>query len=386
MTATFDWRGKITHRPQKIHRMYRFVRPLLFRLDPERAHTLSMWTARLAQAISLTPIESLFEYEDETLGQSIWGLDFPNPIGLAAGFDKNVRLVPFWEAVGFGFVEVGSVSAQPSAGNPRPRAFRLPEDEALINRMGLNNQGAAAIARRLQQFERRRTRPLGINIVKTHDPSIMDAEALEDFRGSFRALAPRADYMALNISCPNTKEGKTFEAPDALDDLLDVIFTERAALDLNVPILLKLAPPMSAQVIFDSQVEDIVAVAEEYGVHGFIAANTASDRNGLATDAETLDAIGPGGLSGPPLAERSTRLVRYLYQKTNGAVPIVGVGGVNSAAAAYDKIRAGASLVQLYTGLVYEGPGLVQRIKKGLVERLARDGFAAIQEAVGVSV
>lgn len=387
MTTASDWRVKIAHRSQKVHPtgMYRFVRPLLFRLDAERAHHLSMWAARLVQAISPALIEPLFEYEDDALAQSIWGLDFPNPVGLAAGFDKNARLVPFWERVGFGFVEVGSVSARPSAGNPRPRAFRLPDDEALINRMGLNNQGAESIARRLRRFEQRRSRPLGINIVKTHDPSIMGAEALDDFRTSFRALAPSADYMALNISCPNTQEGKTFEAPDALDDLLDAIFSERANLDVDVPILLKLAPPLSAQVIFDSQVEEIVTVAETHGVHGFIAANTASDRNGLSTDPAMLDAIGSGGLSGPPLAKRSTRLVRYLHQKTDGAVPIIGVGGVNSAESAYAKIRAGASLVQLYTGLIYEGPGLIKRIKEGLVKRLERDGFATIQEAVGTA-
>ena len=371
---------------QNVHptrRMYQIVRPLLFRLDAERAHNLSLLAARLVQAITPKLVEPLFEYEHDRLKQTLWGLHFPNPVGLAAGVDKNARLVPFWEAVGFGFTEVGSVSAQASEGNPRPRAFRVPADEAIINRMGLNNQGAEAIARRIRKYEFRRHRPLGINIVKTHDPSIMGADALEDFRGSFRALAPQADYVALNISCPNTREGKTFEEPDALDDLLDVIFSERSALDLNVPILLKLSPPINTQVVFDSQVEDIVACAQEYGVHGFIASNTASDRDGLTADEATLDAIGRGGLSGAPLAERSTHLVRYLYRATDGAVPIIGVGGVNSMETAYAKIRAGASLVQLYTGMVYEGPGLIKRIKEGLVEHLHREGIASIAEVVG---
>ncbi len=371
--------------PQNVHpaRMYQIVRPLLFRLDAERAHTLSLLAARLVQALTPKLVEPLFEYEHDRLKQTLWGLHFPNPVGLAAGVDKNARLVPFWEAVGFGFTEVGSVSAQPATGNPRPRAFRVPEDEALINRMGLNNQGAEAIARRIRKYAFRRHRPLGINIVKTHDPSILGADALEDFRASFRALAPQADYVALNISCPNTREGKTFEEPEALDDLLDVIFTERSALDLDVPLLLKLAPPLNTDVVFDSQVEDIVACAQEYGVHGFIATNTASDRHGLTADDAMLDAIGRGGLSGAPLAERSTHLVRYLYRATDGAVPIIGVGGVNSAAAAEAKIRAGASLIQLYTGMVYEGPGLIKRIKKGLVERLQREGLGSIGAIVG---
>ena len=364
--------------------MYKLLRPLLFRLDAERAHTLSIGAARMVQALGCPLVDPVFGFEDERLQQTIWGHTFPNPVGLAAGADKNARLVSFWEAVGFGFVEVGSVTARPSSGNPKPRAFRLPEDRAIINRLGLNNDGAEVLSRRLAATAH--TRPLGVNIAKTHAPDIMGEAAVEDFRASFRRLAPHASYVALNISCPNTREGKTFEDADALDALLTAIRDAQDDAAHRAPLLLKLSPLDSERVIFDEQLEAILDLADAHAVDGFIASNTASDREGLQTPDARLDAIGAGGLSGPPLAARSTRLVRYLYQATDGRIPIVGVGGVESAASAYQKIRAGASLLQLYTGLVYEGPGLVRRIKKGLVERLDRDGFATLTDAVGAGV
>lgn len=365
--------------------MYRLLRPLLFQLDAERAHGLGVGAAKLVQAASPRLVEPLFAFEHTALRQSLWGLDFANPVGLAAGFDKNARLVPFWTSLGFGFAEVGSVSAEPSAGNPQPRAFRLPRDRALINRLGLNNDGAAAVAERLRAQGAPR-RPLGINLAKTHDPQIMGAAAQADFRRSFRHLAPQAGYVTLNVSCPNTREGKTFEAPDALGALLETIFAERAALNLDVPVLVKLSPPERARATLGDETAAAVRVALDHGVHGFVATNTASDRAGLQTPAARLDAIGRGGLSGRPLAGRATAFVRALYRHTEGAVPLIGVGGVDSAAAAYAKIRAGASLVQLYTALVYEGPGLVRRIKKGLVRLLERDGFASVGEAVGAGL
>ncbi len=363
--------------------MYDKIRPLLFRLDAELAHHVGMGAARMAQVAGLSVVESTYAFGHGALGQTIWGLPFSNPIGLAAGFDKNARLVRFWQALGFGFVEVGSVTASASKGNPRPRAFRLPEDRALINRMGLNNQGAARIARRIARLRGRRRVPLGINLAKTHDDRIVGEAAVEDFRQSFHHLAPLADYVALNISCPNTSDGKTFEEADALDALLTVVFRERAALQLRVPVLVKLAPALTPRVVFDSLVEDIVQVAMRHGVHGFIAANTASDRDGLETPEAELARIGRGGLSGAPLANRSTQLVRYLYRRTGGRVPIIGVGGVDSAEAAYAKLRAGASLVQCYTGMVYEGPALIQRIKAGLVRLFEEDGYASMREVIG---
>jgi dihydroorotate dehydrogenase len=365
--------------------MYRFLRPLLFRMSPERAHAVALRAAEVLQRTAGSFVASQYQFEDERLKQRIWGRTFPNPIGLAAGADKNARAVPFWEALGFGFVEVGSVSARPAPGNPTPRAFRLPEDQALINRLGLNNDGAEAVAERLQHGRTEHGRPLGINLAKTHAPDIMGDAALEDFRASFRTLVSAADYITLNVSCPNTPDGGTFEDPAALDALLEMVAEEQEVPGLAVPVLVKLSPPPSDQVLFDTRLEEILAVAAARGVDGFVATNTTPDRQGLRTSAERLADIGDGGLSGPPLAARSTRLVRYLYQATDGAIPIVGVGGVHDAESAYAKIRAGASLVQLYTALVYEGPALVRRIKRGLVERLSEDGYASLKDAVGTA-
>lgn len=367
--------------------MYDFFKSSLFKLDPERAHSLTAAAARTAQFARVDNLlEPAFEYDDLRLEQKVWGVSFKNPVGLAAGFDKNAALVPFWSTIGFGFAEVGSVSARPSKGNPRPRAFRLPEDRAIINRMGLNNKGAAKVARRLERFEKRAGIPLGVNLAKTHDSRILGEAAVEDFRESFRLLAPLADYVALNISCPNTRDGKTFEDRNALESLLDAVMEERASADLTVPVLVKLSPPLSDKIVFDSAVTDVVELSQQYGVAGFIATNTASDREGLDTDSSRLEEIGPGGLSGKPIERRSTHLVRYLHRLTDGSMPIIGVGGIFSAEDAYRKIRAGASLVQLYTALVYEGPGLVRRIKMGLVELLERDGYSTIGQAVGADL
>lgn len=362
--------------------MYNLLRPLLFRLDAERAHDLTLRAAEFVQN-NVPTLAGRNQFEDERLKQRVLGETFPNPLGVAAGLDKNARLVSFWEALGFGFVEVGSVSAKPATGNEKPRSFRLPEDQALLNRMGLNNEGAEAVAERLEAHRSDRNRPLGINLAKTHDPNVMGDAALEDFRESFRLLAQQASYVTLNVSCPNTADGRTFEDPSALDDLLTVIFSEQRAPVFEVPVLIKLSPPLSEEMIFDTRLEDIIAVAQDHGVHGFVATNTASDRQGLETSDDTLEAIGDGGISGPPLAERSTALIRYLYRATEGELPIIGVGGVRDAESAYEKIRAGASLVQLYTALIYEGPGLVNRIKEGLIDSLRDDGLVSIRRAVG---
>jgi len=365
--------------------MYRHLRPLLFRLGAERAHTVGQTLAELVQRIAPSTLESRYGFEDERLKVRLWGETFPNPVGLAAGFDKNARVVPFWEAVGCGFVEVGSVSARPSSGNPKPRAFRLPHDRALINRMGLNNDGAEAVARRLEKGAARRSRPLGINVAKTHDQEIVGTAALDDLREGVERLLPYADYIALNVSCPNTEDGTTFEEPEALDALLDAVTDEERAPGLRTPILVKLSPPLSDRVVLDTRLEDIVGVAQAHDVDGFIATNTGSDRANLQTSADHLSEIGEGGVSGPPIADRATCLVRYLYRATDGEVPIIGVGGVHDAASAYEKICAGASLVQMYTALVYEGPALIRRVKRGLVDRVREDGLVSIEKAVGSS-
>jgi dihydroorotate dehydrogenase len=361
--------------------MYGSLRPLLFRLSPETAHALAAKAGAIGQRVASGTLRDRFGWEDNRLALNVLGFSFPNPVGLAAGFDKNARLVPFWEQIGFGFSEVGSVTARASAGNPKPRLFRLPEDEALVNRMGLGNEGAARISRRLRTLTH--DRPLGVNLAKTHDPDILGDAALDDFRTSFERVAELADYIAVNVSCPNTAEGKTFEEPAALDALLRTLSQARDELGVQVPMLLKLSPPDSDRMAFDSRYDEIIDLARTYEIAGFIASNTASDRSGLTTDAHTLADIGKGGLSGRPIADRSTQLVRYLYHRVGDELPIIGLGGVDSAQAAYEKIRAGASLVQLYTGLVYSGPGLVRDIKQGLVALLDADGFSHIREAVG---
>ena len=364
--------------------MYRLLRPFLFRLDAEAAHGLGVRAGRLGQRVPRV-VRGVFGSGDARLAQTLWGLRFENPVGLAAGFDKNAELVGLWASLGFGHAELGSVSAQPSEGNLRPRAFRLPSDRALVNRMGLNNDGAAAVAARLARTPTPPGLVIGINVAKTHSPEILGDAGIEDFRTSVRALLPHADYLALNVSCPNTAEGKTFEAPDALDALLVAVRDEMDGAAPGrpaPPLLVKLSPPGAGGVDV-AATDELVQICLGHGVDGFITSNTAADRDGLATPPAALDGIGRGGLSGRPLAVRATALLRHLYRTTGGSVPLIGVGGVDSAEEAYDRIRAGASLVQIYTGLVYEGPGLVRRINRGLVRFLERDGLSCIGDAVG---
>ena len=366
--------------------MYPVFKSFLFRLDAERSHHLATSTARFVQAISPSIIQPLYKFDHSSLHQNIWGVPFKNPVGLAAGFDKNAQLVRFWDKAGFGYCEIGSVSARASVGNKKPRAFRLPNDKALINRMGLNNDGAEEVSQRIKKLNRDVLPPLGINIAKTHDANILGEGALLDFRHSFRVLAPLASYVVLNISCPNTAEGKTFEDPESLNALLSAIISDRKEIGVKVPLLVKLSPTFSQHVVFDSAIEEILSIAQQHGIDGLVATNTASDRQHLVTPEAELNRIGRGGLSGAPLTLRTTRLVRYLFEKTKGEVPIIAVGGIDSAETAYANIRAGASLVQLYTGLIYKGLGVVKKINKGLVRLLRQDGYQSISDAVGADV
>ncbi|MBI4441730.1 quinone-dependent dihydroorotate dehydrogenase [Candidatus Woesearchaeota archaeon] len=343
--------------------MYKLIRPLLFRHDAEQMHDAAI---AVGKRMPYMPIQLLYGYEHASLHTHVLDMDFSNPIGLAAGFDKNGELVHMLPALGFGFLEIGSVSSQPCMGNPKPRLFRLPDDEAVINRMGLNNIGADALAERLRPC----TIPMGINIVKTHDPSIMGDKAIEDIAHAARKLAPYASYIALNLSCPNTQEGKTFEDAAALEELLP-------ALDRSKPLLLKLSPGIQKE-----SLDALLGVAERHHVDGYILTNTTAKREQLRSCQNCIAAIGKGGLSGKPLATKATECIAYVSKHLNKPM-IIGIGGIFSGEDAYAKIRAGASLVQVFTGLVYEGPGLVKRIKKGLVTLLQRDGFSAVHEAVG---
>ena len=261
--------------------MYEIVKPILFRLGPEAAHKLVSGGVRATQSFVPSAIQPVYAYDRPELKQFLWRIFFASPVGLAAGFDKNATMVKAMSALGFGFLEVGSVSARPSKGNPRPRLFRLESDGALVNRMGLNNHGAERIAQRIGRIKDKGYAPLGVNIAKTHDPAIFGEAAIDDFRESFRLLSPVVDYVTLNISCPNTREGTTFEEPAALNDLLDAMFDLRSEMKSEIPMLVKLAPPISEKVVFDSLIEEIVSVCIEKGVQGFVATNTAPDRKNL---------------------------------------------------------------------------------------------------------
>lgn len=366
--------------------LYRhLVRPLLFRLSPDRAHDVAVQlagaSARIPGAIAALSLMYQREYPD--LRQTLFGLSFPNPVGIAAGFDKNAVCIPFLQALGLGFIEIGSITAQARPGNPRPRSFRLPADESLINRLGLNNDGAQTVCHRLaalgpplrrqvptrevaesnsRQHTGQRRVPIGVNIAKTHDPQILGAAAHADYAASFAEARDVADFITLNISCPNTAEGKTFEEPEALAALL-------AHLDLGndpdmPPVLVKLSPDLSR-----AQIGEVVDLCRNSGISGFVATNTSTQREGLNTSAEELAGIGAGGLSGQAIRERATQTIQAIAEATRGELPIIGVGGIASAAQAKEKIEAGAHLIQIYTGLVYEGPRLIARINQGLAER-----------------
>ena len=347
---------------------YRVAWPLLRLLPPETAHGLAL----RALARGLVPAGRRREFP--ALRTRVWDIDLANPIGLAAGFDKDAVATDALLALGFGFVEVGTVTPRPQTGNPRPRLFRLIEDEGLINRLGFNSSGLDAVAPRLGAT-RHTGGVVGANIGINQD----SADAVADYLAGFKALHGRVDYVAVNVSSPNTPGLRELQGRNRLAPLLAALLETRARLtpagQRPLPLLLKIAPDVD-----DRDKADIAAVGLETGLDGLIVGNTTVARDGLTSRhrGET------GGLSGRPLFARSTALLAEMYRLTEGRMPLVGVGGVSTGADAYAKIRAGASLVQLYTALVYHGPGLVGRIKAELAERLAADGFTSVTDAVGV--
>ena len=357
--------------------MYGLLKPLLFKLDPETLHDLVLKIGKRAGRIKWVKnaLRSVYDFEHEALRINVFGKEFRNPLGLAAGFDKNGELIDLLPCLGFGFAEIGSVTAKPCEGNPRPRIFRLVEDEALINRMGLNNYGADVVAEKLSG--RRFEIPLGINIAKTHDPTIMGERAIEDFLYSFERLYPLGDFTVLNISCPNTREGKTFEDKEALDELLEGLSEPRKRFGKKKPVLVKISPDLSYEAL-----DGILEVCKEHGIDGYVISNTTTERCNLKTDEEKVRKIGYGGLSGRPLKNRATELIKYVYSQRDDET-IIGVGGIFSAEDAYEKITAGSSLVEVFTGLIYRGPGVVREINKNLVRMLEREGFSNVEEAVG---
>jgi dihydroorotate dehydrogenase len=373
--------------------LYTLLKPLLFRLEAERAHTLIGGLLRAAAGTPALPLlRMLYAYNDPVLRTTCAGLDFPNPLGLAAGFDKRAALIAPMAALGFGHVEVGTVTPRPQPGNDHPRLFRLPEDRALINRLGFNSPGMLAVARQLRD-ERRKTkderhasksdhssfvlRPsspvVGVNIGKNRETPL--ERAVEDYAAAFVALAPLADYVAINISSPNTPGLRRLHERAALDQLLGELTQLNRRLAHPRPLFLKVSPDESR-----AQLEQVVGAGCAAGIAGFIATNTTLSRDGLVSPlaGET------GGLSGLPLAERARQTAATIFGLTAGGVPIIGVGGVASGAAAYARIRAGASLVQLYTALIYHGPSLPSAIARDLARLLRRDGFSSVAQAVGV--
>ncbi|MCA1567161.1 MAG: quinone-dependent dihydroorotate dehydrogenase [Acidobacteria bacterium] len=368
--------------------LYRsLVRPALFRLAPETAHEFAMH----ALVAALKP-EAARRLAARRLRRAPFGalerfgLSFDNPVGLAAGFDKNGRAVRELAALGFGFLEVGTVTRLAQPGNPQPRLFRLPLDRALINRQGFNNEGAAALASRLES----RGRPdcvLGINIGKSRVVEL--AEAAADYLASFEIVRPHADYITINVSSPNTPNLRELQRADALDELLSALQTRNrelsraaggdAAAARPVPLLVKVAPDLE-----EGDLEMIVDVARRNGIDGIIATNTTIAREKLSnTPASVVSGMGGGGLSGAPLRARSTEVIRALYRLSRGTIKLIGVGGIFDAADAWEKICAGASLVQLYTGFIYEGVTAARDINEGLAEILRREGFRTLDEAVG---
>lgn len=352
--------------------MYHYlVRPFLFRLTSDYAHEATIKSAASLGKNKwlLKTLRSIYSYKNPVLEQEIFGLTFQNPVGLAAGFDKNGTTIAFMESLGFGFIEIGSVTANPSTGNPKPRSFRLPKDFSLINRLGLNNEGAQTISRRLKKIKP--SVPIGINIAKTHDPAIEGDKALADYKTSFEFIKDFADYVTFNISCPNTREGKTFEEPASLDALLTELDVGKDA--SLPPILVKFSVDLQ-----NDELLRLLEVCEKHAVDGYVAVNTSSKRANLATPQKELRRIGAGGLSGKAIAARSTEIIRQIHSYTKGEKTIIGVGGIFSANDAIEKLKAGADLLQLYTGLVYNGPGVVKEINQGIASFLKENGLSHI--------
>jgi len=354
------------------------ARPILFRLPPESAHNFAISSLKLA--FKSRTVRSFFErrFRQDSFGPlTRFGLKFTNPIGLAAGFDKNGVAAQALSALGFGFIEVGTVTNEPQFGNPKPRLFRLPRDQALINRLGFNNRGAEQLAQNLKS--QRPDCVVGVNIGKSRSVKIDDA--IPDYLASFAAVYDVADYIVVNVSSPNTPGLRQLQHAALLEDLLEALQEKNRALagpQTPRPMLVKIAPDM-----VESQLEAIIDVALRTNIAGIIATNTTTDRDGLQTSPRKVAAYGDGGLSGTPLRGRATQVISFIYRSTRGALPIIGVGGIFTAKDAWEKICAGASLVQLYTGLIYEGPSVARRINGELSEMMKREGFASLDEAIG---
>jgi dihydroorotate dehydrogenase len=359
--------------------MYQLLKPALFQLAPERAHHLTV--SGLAATLAIPGVSHAFRatyrLEDPALKRKVFGLPFPNPVGLAAGFDKDGKYYHHMASLGFGFLELGTVTPRPQAGNPQPRLFRLPKDRALINRMGFNNEGVDALAGRLLRHGRPGKTILGGNIGK--NKTTPNEKAVDDYVACFKKLYPLVDYFVVNVSSPNTPNLRALQDKEPLTALLSTLqeLNQRMVKsslkpmeDLGKPgdlwhakpILLKIAPDLT-----EGQLDDILSIVDTTGIAGIIATNTTVARDPLVTAEAEVAAIGAGGLSGAPVRERSTEVIRYLHEKSEGHLNIIGVGGIDSPESAQEKLDAGAKLIQVYSGMVYAGPGLIRDIKRSLL-------------------
>ncbi len=361
--------------------MWRLLRPLLFLLPPETAHHVAMRV--FAMLTALAPIRALvrrwYRVDDSRHRVALLGMEFPGPVGLAAGFDKDARWFNALGALGFDHVEVGTLTGQAQPGNPLPRLFRLPADRALLNRFGFNNRGSADAAERLASSD---IEPiLGINIGKSK--VVPNDQAVSDYLASFDRLAPHARYVTVNVSSPNTQGLRALQEREALSELLGAIVSrnceraEQAGIE-PLPVLVKIAPDMD-----EAQRDEIVELAVELGLSGIIATNTTVSRDALTTPRERVEALGAGGVSGAPLTNVSRAFVASLYRRAAGRLPIIGVGGIMNGDDAWEMMRAGASMVQVYTGFVYGGPGFVRDIHRTMSRRLDERGLSSIGEIVG---
>nr|WP_236021362.1 quinone-dependent dihydroorotate dehydrogenase [Algoriphagus oliviformis] len=341
------------------------IKPLLFLKNPESAHhtTFDLIHLTFNLPVASSIVRSTFALDDPKLEREVFGLKFKNPVGLAAGLDKDAKLIDELAMLGFGFIEIGTLTPKPQEGNPLPRLFRLPQDKSLINRMGFNNGGVLAAVERLKK--RKSDVIVGGNIGK--NKVTPNENAVDDYLYCLEALHPYVDYFVVNVSSPNTPNLRDLQEKEPLKQLLSAVKSANDQKAKPKPILLKIAPDLT-----DGQLDDIVEIVRETGIAGVIATNTTIDRSVLTTPKGEVEAIGAGGVSGKVLAKRSTEVIRYLHQKSGGEFPIVGVGGIFSPEDAIEKLEAGASLVQVYSGMIYEGPSLIKKIKKGLLAYFSR--------------
>jgi dihydroorotate dehydrogenase len=342
--------------------MYILFRSFLFLFDAEKVHYFV--TDSLKFFLKVPFVKFLFRksyvVENPSLKRKVFGLEFQNPVGLAAGFDKNAAYFNDLQHCGFGFIEIGTLTPRPQAGNEKPRLFRIKEDEAILNRMGFNNDGVDAAVERLKN----RHHPnliIGGNIGKNKDTP--NEQAFEDYKITFLKLFPHVDYFVVNVSSPNTPNLRDLQEKEPLKQLLTALQVLNKQQNQSKPILLKIAPDLT-----DSQLDDIIEIITETKTDGVIATNTTINRGGLKTGKDTVSQLGAGGISGKPLKNRSTEVIRYLHETSNAAFPIIGVGGIHSPEDAIEKLKAGASLVQLYTGFIYEGPALIKRINQRILK------------------